>query len=485
MELAAEGVVRRRAGVLLHPTSLPGALGQGDLGPQAYHFVDWLAASGFAVWQMLPLGPVHSDGSPYQCLSAFAGNPQLISPHLLLERGWLPANAALDSQPTAVRQAFDRWYTAGSPQHDQSYRHFIQQHQSWLEDFALFVALRELHEGESWSSWPSALRDREPAALAHVREQQAELLAWISFQQYLFFEQWGSLKRYANQRGVELLGDMPIFVAYDSADVWSQRQLFLLDDKGMPTVVAGVPPDYFSTTGQRWGNPLYHWENLQKSEFAWWTKRFEHQLALFDQIRIDHFRGFEAYWEIEAHCDTAINGRWVPAPGAALFDSVLSRLGHLPVVAEDLGVITPAVEALRDRYHFPGMKILQFAFGGDASNPYLPHNHVINSVVYTGTHDNDTTLGWYRTADDKVRHHLLSYLGEPAEEMPWPLVRAAFRSVARLAVVPMQDLLALDGTHRMNTPGTTEGNWGWRFSWDQVDPNLAARLREMVRLYGR
>ncbi|TPW17511.1 MAG: 4-alpha-glucanotransferase, partial [Halothiobacillaceae bacterium] len=277
MELAAEGVVRRRAGVLLHPTSLPGALGQGDLGPQAYHFVDWLAASGFAVWQMLPLGPVHSDGSPYQCLSAFAGNPQLISPHLLLERGWLPANAALDSQPTAVRQAFDRWYTAGSPQHDQSYRHFIQQHQSWLEDFALFVALRELHEGESWSSWPSALRDREPAALAHVREQQAELLAWISFQQYLFFEQWGSLKRYANQRGVELLGDMPIFVAYDSADVWSQRQLFLLDDKGMPTVVAGVPPDYFSTTGQRWGNPLYHWEILQKSEFAWWTKRFEHQ----------------------------------------------------------------------------------------------------------------------------------------------------------------------------------------------------------------
>ena len=482
---------RRRAGVLLHPTSLPGSAGNGDLGPDAYRFVDFLAAAGITVWQMLPIGPTHEDGSPYQCLSVHAGSPMLVSIRLLCEWGWLdpckpPADG--DVQAHRLRRMNDarlRFMEGASEEDRADYRRFSETHAYWLADFALYCALRRDSGGHPWWEWSAPLRDRELKAVESARERLAEEIEQIRFEQYLFFRQWMEIKRYANERGIQLFGDLPIFVAHDSADVWAQRKYFELDESGHPTVIAGVPPDYFSETGQRWGNPLYRWKVMEEDNFYWWRQRIHTQRELFDLVRIDHFRGFQAYWEIPASEETAINGRWIEAPGLALF-RVLHREFHpLPFVAEDLGLITEEVHKLRTRFHLPGMKILHFAFGDDPGNPYLPHRHEHNSVVYTGTHDNNTTVGWFREQSPEVQQRVREYLGFPADLMPWPLIRSALGSIACLAVIPMQDLLELDGDHRMNTPGTSEGNWSWRFDWEQLPEGLAERVRHLVWLYGR
>ncbi len=478
-------LLQRRAGILLHITSLPGPGRCGSLGADAYRFVDFLAAAGHSVWQTLPVGPPHDDGSPYQCLSSHAGDPALINIDAMIEAGWL--NAGLAAEPwnmlfADARRGFERHAPA---EQQQDYAEFVAAEHHWLDDYALFRVLREEHHHAAWVDWPAALRDREPAALAAARRRCAAAIQLICFEQYVFFHQWLALKEYAHRRGVLLFGDMPIFVAHDSADVWAQRDYFQLDADGRPTVVAGVPPDYFSATGQRWGNPHYRWERMQQDGFQWWINRVKTQLRLFDLVRIDHFRGFESYWEIPADHPTAMHGRWIHAPGDALFQVLCACFDPLPVVAEDLGIITAEVEALRLSHGFPGMKILQFAFDGGPANPYLPHNHQALAVVYTGTHDNDTTLGWYGGLAAPVRAYVDDYLHAADEVMPWPLIRACMASVATLAVIPMQDALALDGAHRMNTPGTSAGNWRWRFEWTQLDDALAPRLCRLAELYGR
>lgn len=487
---ASSPLDRRRAGVLLHPTSLPGPGDTGTLGPDALRFMDFLDSAGISVWQMLPLSQPHDGGSPYQCMSVNAGHIDLICERSLVEWGWLDEvkeeggrrNPFHCDRLRLARQGF----LAGAGDADrEDFHHFVQRHGHWLEDYALYLALKQEHGGAPWWGWEASLRDRHPGALTRVRKRLAEVLDQYRFDQYVFYRQWGMLREEAMARGILLFGDMPIFVAHDSADVWAHRGLFDLDEAGQPRSVAGVPPDYFSETGQRWGNPHYDWSRMHGDGFQWWIERIAAQLELVDLIRIDHFRGFEAYWSIPAGETTAINGRWVKAPGEALFRALRQRFGRLPLVAEDLGVITPEVEALRDAFDLPGMKILQFAFEGGPDNPYLPHAHVPNGVVYTGTHDNDTTVGWFDSCDEALQEHVLEYLGRPGDSMPWPLVRAAFASVARLAVVPLQDLLALDGRHRMNVPGTTEGNWLWRFTWDQFEDGLADQVRELVGMYGR
>jgi len=478
---------RRRAGVLLHPTSLPSNGDNGTLGADARRFVDFLADSGFSVWQTLPLGPTHADRSPYQCLSVHAGNPRLIDFAGLEDCGWLPRGAtslalAGDDRRRLLAQALSG-YRAQDPGGDLD--RFAAAQAFWLDDYALYSALRHEHGQQSWWQWPAALRDRDAPSLSQARVRLAEEIQLVRFEQFLFFRQWRQLREYAHARGVRLFGDLPIFVALDSADVWAQRANFELDDTGQPREVAGVPPDYFSATGQRWGNPLYDWQRLQANGFRFWVERLHTQLALFDLVRIDHFRGFQAYWSIPASEPTAVNGRWVDAPGAALFETLRQEFGALPVVAEDLGLITPEVTALRERFALPGMCVLQFAFDGGPGNPHLPHNHVSNSVIYTGTHDNDTTLAWYEQLTAPHKQQVLDYLGHPAEQMPWPLIRAALASVARLTIVPMQDLLELGAGQRMNLPGSTGNNWRWRFDWARLAPGLGTRLRELVRIYGR
>lgn len=473
---------QRRAGVLLHVTSLP----SGNLGLDAYRFVDFLHSAGVTVWQMLPLGPTHTDGSPYQCLSAHAGNNRLICMEAVRQAPWADAASLQQTKISSLLvHAYAQFNRQAGEQDKQAFKTFCEAQSYWLDDYVLFREIRHLNLSTAWYHWPAPLRDREPAALARVRREREHALGVRRFEQFLFFSQWQQLRRYANERGVRLFGDMPIFVAHDSADVWAAPELFMLDPQGHPTHVAGVPPDYFSETGQRWGNPLYAWQKHIDEDFLWWQQRLQTQLTLFDLIRIDHFRGFESCWEIPAHCDTAVEGQWVPAPGDRLFSSLLARFGELPVVAEDLGIITPEVNALRQRYAMPGMKILQFAFGGDASNPYLPHQHCSRSVTYTGTHDNDTTLGWYQGLDEQVRTHVDTYFGHSDEAMPWRLIRAALASVSELSVIPMQDLLSLDSAHRMNTPGTTEGNWDWKFDWDMVEEEISQRLAALNMLYGR
>ncbi len=481
----------RRAGVLLHPTSLPGSNNQGDLGHEAYRFIEFLAASGITVWQVLPLGPTHPDGSPYQCLSVHAGNHQLISLDWLVDRHWLKA-ASIPNRLTAetrrkcLAEAFKGFQSLADSATRQTFDDFKQANSGWLKDYALFRVIREQYDSLGWLAWPKQLRDRDEKSLAQFATEHVDALEEEQFIQYVFFHQWLELRQYAHQHGVLLFGDMPIFVAHDSADVWADRQNFQLDETGKSLVVAGVPPDYFSATGQLWGNPHYDWDKMQADGFSWWVERMRTQLELFDLIRIDHFRGFEAYWEISAKAKTAVGGHWVKAPGKALLQRLYDEFRELALVAEDLGIITPEVEALRDLFELPGMKILQFAFGSGPENPYLPHNCSPNSVIYTGTHDNDTTLGWYQSCDKSLRELLDDYLGCSSEaRIPWPLIRAALASVARLAIIPMQDLLALDSQHRMNTPGTCEGNWQWGFDWSQVPTDLVERLRHLNTLYGR
>lgn len=485
---------RRRAGILLHITSLPGCLGNGDLGQEARHFIDFLVSVGISVWQTLPINPTHPDGSPYQCLSAHAGNPVLIDLQWLSDQGLLNHVDIHDDggRPLAHRRrcldvAFESFRQAAGRDMVTAYDEFVSENVTWLGDFALFIALREEYSGLSWQCWPEALRSRRATALKQARVRLADAIARINFEQFVFFRQWQLLRDYARDRGVILFGDIPIFVAGDSADVWSRQKEFDLDENGQPRVVAGVPPDYFSATGQRWGNPHYRWNRMEKGGFTWWLERFHGQLKLYDWVRIDHFRGFEAYWEIPSESETAIDGHWVKAPGrqllAALFDSVNSR--ELPLVAEDLGIITPEVEALRKAFNIPGMLILQFAFDGNAGNPYAPHNHEPNSVVYTGTHDNDTTLSWFEGLSNDQKAYVYRYLGNTTTPMPEALIQCALASVARLAILPMQDFLGLGQGHRMNTPGTTEGNWSWRFDWDQLTSDRVAMVRDWIRLYGR
>ncbi len=463
------------------------------MGPDAYRFVDFLAACGFSVWQTLPLGPTHADLSPYQCQSVHAGNERLISLERLVEAGWLAEDEGPDAQepPWAYRrrrlaEATDAIRRRGGAGDRQALEEFAACHNYWLEDYVLYQALRAVHRGQPWWTWPAELRDRDPEALDRARHSLGERIEHLRLEQFLFFSQWCELKRYANERGILIFGDMPLYVAPDSADVWAQREYFRLDEDGHPEAVAGVPPDYFSETGQRWGNPLYHWQRMKADGFIWWIARVRSQLEAFDLIRIDHFRGLEAFWEIAASETTAVNGHWVPAPGRKLLEALRNTFDRLPLVAEDLGFITQEVETLRDAFDLPGMKVLQFAFDAGPGNPYLPHNHVPNAVVYTGTHDNNTSLGWFHSLSGAERGYVQEYLGCSRDAMPAALCRAALASVAKLAVLPMQDLLRLGAEHRMNAPGThDEVNWRWRFEWEQLGPGLSEQFRHLNELYGR
>ncbi len=478
---------RRRAGVLLHPTSLPYAADEGALGPHAYHFVDFLRGAGQRLWQVLPLHPPHVDRSPYNACSAFAGDPMLVSAELAAEWGWIAKapSAAVGAAPAQWRTELGDTFERRAHEEDlQRYESFCRQNADWLDDYALYATLRAEY-ARPWTEWPARLRDRNPGALADARRRHAAEIRRQRVLQFAFFRQWQALRDYAASRDVALFGDIPIFVAPDSADVWTHRDLFKLDAVGTPTAVAGCPPDYYSATGQHWGNPLYDWARMRADGYRWWERRLALQLRMFDLVRIDHFRGFDASWEIPATAATAAEGRWTPGPGAHFFDAMRAALHELPIVAEDLGVITDSVHALRDRYGFPGMRVLQFGFDGNPNNPHLPHEHLANAVVYTGTHDNDTTLGWYRSLPTDLQARVQDYFACGAADMPWAMIRAALASTCRLAVVPMQDVLGLDGAHRMNTPGTTTGNWTWRFQWEQLTPEIVERLRRLTALYGR
>lgn len=494
----------RASGILLHPSSLPGPWGIGDLGPMAYRFVDFLAAAGQTLWQVLPLGPTGYGDSPYQCFSAFAGNPLLINIDDLIDHGLLTsaeARATLGKLPSdrvdfgalipakqaLLRSSFERFRSGHGTRFHQAYTAFCAANAEWLADYALFMAIKEAQGGGSWHDWQPELRDRQPAALECMRRELAGTIEYHQYVQFLFFRQWQALKEYANQRGVLIIGDAPIFVADDSADVWANRDLFFVDSSGMPTVVAGVPPDYFSATGQRWGNPLYRWDKMAETGYRWWVARMRQAFTLYDVLRLDHFRGFEAYWEVPASAPTAVDGRWVQGPGADLFKTLQAELGDLPIIAEDLGLITPEVEALRLAFDLPGMKVLQFAFGDDATNPYLPHNYTANYVVYTGTHDNDTSVGWFATLDANTRAAVLTYLGrdEQTVDIAWDLMRLGLMSVANYAITPLQDVLRLGSEARMNTPGRLGGNWAWRCAAAALSEELAHQLRSLTRAYGR
>ncbi|MGQ0658212.1 MAG: 4-alpha-glucanotransferase [Chromatiales bacterium] len=480
---------RRRAGILLHPTSLPHAPAEGALGRHAYHFIDFLRDAGQTVWQMLPLNPPHVERSPYRALSACGADPLLVSLELASQWGWLsrPPPEAF-AAPSARAHWLDELasgFAARARDEDLArYEQFCRAQADWLDGHVLFAVLRA-DQGRPWTQWPAPLREREPQAMDRERRRLAVSIHREQVVQFAFRRQWEALRHYAGANGVLLFGDLPIFVAHDSADVWAHREYFRLDSGGEPLVVAGCPPDYYSATGQRWGNPLYDWDQMAADGFAWWKRRMQTQLALFDLVRIDHFRGFEACWEIPVSAQTAAQGRWVKVPGRQLFDALTESLGPLPVVAEDLGIITSEVIALRERYGFPGMRVLQFAFDGNPHNPHLPHEHEANSLVYTGTHDNDTTLAWFESLPAPVRRHVMDYVGGDPAAMPWALNRLALASVSRLCILPLQDVLALGNGHRMNTPGTAEGNWRWRFDWSQLTSVIAGRLKDLTGLYGR
>lgn len=481
----------RRAGVLLHPTCLPGSLGV--LGAGARRFVDFLADSGITIWQTLPIGPTHQDLSPYQSLSAHAGNQDFIDLAELLQTGLL-ADAEL-AQPIAesrqqllaiAAQRFYEGHATGRNGLDLAgFEAFRARNDYWLDDFCLFCAIREVQESPGWLQWPEHLRDREPAALQAFVDQNQARLARIRFEQFLFNHQWQALRDYARSRNVLLFGDIPIFVAQDSADVWANRQFFKLDARGEPTVVAGVPPDYFSEEGQHWGNPLYNWQVMAEDGYQWWLQRLESQRHLFDLIRIDHFRGLQAYWEIPAEAPQPRNGYWVPGPSDHFLQACFDRFPDLPLVAENLGIISDDVEELRHRFRLPGMTVMQFGFDGSPNNPHLLHNHQPRDLVYTGTHDNDTTLGWYRSLDDRTRHYVNDYLATSGDGMPWPVIEAAFRSVCSLAVVPMQDFLGLGTEARFNTPGTITNNWTWQLDWNFPEKDLSKIIAESVKRHGR
>jgi 4-alpha-glucanotransferase len=502
--------LERSAGLLLHPTSLPGRFGIGEINGMAYQWVDTLVSAQQTVWQVLPLGPTGYGDSPYQTFSAFAGNPLLIDLTRLAHEGYV-APEALEEAPVFPEErvdfgpviiwkkplllgAYQQFTAHADPAEAADFDSFCAEHDGiWLQDYAFFMALKEHFHGEAWGTWPRELRRREPAALAMWGEQLVPAIMAHKFVQYQFFKQWGELKRYANEHGVLIFGDIPIYVSYDSADVWAHQLLFHLDEDGHPTVAAGVPPDYFSLTGQLWGNPLYHWDVMAAQDYQWWIERVRITLHQVDMVRFDHFRGFEAYWEVPAGEETAVHGRWVKGPGAALFEVLFNALGDpsagsgrgVPIIAEDLGVITPEVEALRDGFGFPGMRILQFAFEGDATNPYLPHNYERNCVVYTGSHDNDTTRGWFASAPEPEQAFCINYLSYTPDDMAWALMRLAASSVAALAIFPVQDVLSLGSEARMNMPSQAAGNWAWRLPANALSDDHIARLAELAETYGR
>lgn len=489
---------KRGCGVLLHPTSLPGAAGIGSLGEDARRFIDLLAGMGMSYWQVLPLTPPACGNSPYSAYSAFAGNPLLIDLKQIAAEGDLTLDCCgaglpekrVDFEAVAefklerLRQAGSSFLKHVPTARTQEFWHFCDT-TPWLHDFALFMAVKRHFKGKPWHRWSKGLALLTPETFEKASVDLGSEIGIQKYIQWQFFRQWRALRKHAESRGIAIIGDLPIFVAYDSADVWSRRDLFLLDEKGKPTCVAGVPPDYFSKTGQLWGNPLYNWDAVKREGYAWWIKRFRTMFDLFDVVRIDHFRGFEAAWHVPASHKTAQHGEWVKGPGADLFDVVFSDLGFLPIIAEDLGVITAEVEALRDRYNFPGMKILQFAFDSDPSNYYLPHNHIKNGVVYTGTHDNDTTRGWCDSLSTAQRRRVFDYLGCADADCVRELIRSALMSVADTAIVPFQDLLGLGSQARMNVPGQAFGNWDWRFTWEMLPDDFSEKIGSMVEIYGR
>ena len=502
----------RASGILFHPTSLPNDFGIGDLGKTAYQFVDFLERAKQTYWQILPLGPTGYGDSPYQCFSAFAGNTNLISPEILLEEELLtedeinekpdfPADRVdfgkvIEWKNNLLKKAYERFRLTTSVTLRGSFETFSQQVADWLDDYALFRAIKQTQDQKLWLEWETPLRMREENALLEAHEKLLDEIQAQKFYQFLFFKQWTRLKNYANGKGIKIVGDVPIFISLDSADVWCNPQEFKLNEDLSPKVVAGVPPDYFSKTGQLWGNPIYNWDKMRSDGFDWWTRRVSFTLKTVDIIRVDHFRGFAASWEVPGGDKTAENGRWVNVPGKELFRTLKNNLGELPVMAEDLGVITPDVEELRDEFNFPGMRILQFAFGGDTANIDLPHNYIKNCVAYTGTHDNDTTVGWFnsqagkgstRDAGEISREHdfCLKYLDSGGEEIHWNFIRAVWASVANTAITPMQDILGLGNDARMNLPASTSGNWNWRCEAGCFSEDYAERLKDLTEIYGR
>ena len=500
---------RRLSGILLHPTSLPGPYGIGDLGNGAYRFIDFLQQSDQKIWQILPLGPTGAGNSPYLAYSALAGNPLMISPDILYGDGLLTEGdlasikQVFNSQDSShvnyglvIQEKFAYYLKAfeafqekeGDDEYRQEFIQFCQDYKYWLDDYALYMALKEDSEGAAWFQWEESIAKREPEAIAKWQTKLVDEIEYQKFLQFCFFRQWRHLKQYANERGIQIFGDIPIYVAHDSVDVWANQSIFRLDDKtGAVSLMAGVPPDYFSATGQLWGNPVYNWEKLQQTNFAWWVQRIKGMLEYVDIMRIDHFRGFEAYWGVPEGETTAMNGQWFTSPGDQFFSILKQELGELPIVAEDLGVITPEVEALRDKYGFPGMKILHFAFDSDRSNPFLPYNYVNhNCVVYTGTHDNDTTLGWFEKRSFEDKQKVVDYLGCIGEKgIHWSLISLAMSSVANVAIFPLQDILGLGSWAKMNTPSTVENNWTWRYSYDDLNEGLRGHLAYITYLYGR
>ncbi|HPT30323.1 MAG TPA: 4-alpha-glucanotransferase [Prolixibacteraceae bacterium] len=491
----------RNSGILLHITSLPGKEGIGTLGKNAMEWIDFLQETKQRLWQILPLGPVNVGNCPYQCFSAFAGNPLLIDLQLLVNEGLLEDTdlAAIPkydirqvefSKVTSwktekLKRAFTHFREKDHPAMLQEYDRFLSEHSWWLSDFALFMAIRQDFPGKSWTSWPEELKRRNAEALSQIREKHSMEVDYQTFLQFLFFRQWNSLKNYANSKNVHIIGDIPLYVAGDSADVWANPHLFLLDDQLQAAKVSGVPPDYFSTTGQLWGTPVFNWENLKQQEYHWWLARIHFNLKMFDQVRIDHFRGLEAFWSVPAGEKTAERGEWVEARGTEMLEILRNQLGSIPLIAEDLGTITPEVERMRDRFNMPGMKVLQFGFSTDQTNEHLPHNFTANSVVYTGTHDNDTVWAWLHAAGSTEKKLAQEYLKNYHPRPVWGMIEMAWASVASTAIIPLQDLLELGAESRMNIPGIAEGNWGWRFRWDQIKNKHKVFLKEITVKYNR
>lgn len=500
-------MTERSAGILLHPTSLPGNFGIGDLGPEAYNFLNFLESAGQRLWQVFPLGPTGYGDSPYQTFSAFAGNPLLISPELLhqenlltkeeisnpphfdrthIDYGWV-----IDYKYSLLKKAYEN-FKNHKEKFQKEYDEFCKEHKAWLDDYALFMAIKDAHGGVAWTDWQEDIKLRKESAIKEWTEKLADSIEFRKFIQHIFFKQWHKLKDYAHSKNIKIIGDLPIFIAYDSVDLWANQNLFSVDKNGNLISVAGVPPDYFSATGQLWGNPLYKWDEMGKDEYKWWRMRIENLLELVDIIRIDHFRGFDAYWEIPAGSPTAETGRWVKGPGHKFFNAVKKHLGDLPIIAEDLGVITKSVEKLRDDFNLPGIKILQFAFGTGMENKFLPHNVIKNCIVHTGSHDNDTTRGYFEKAkEDKnsdifeFTKNYLDYFGDDAAIINEKLIKAAYMTVADMVVIPMQDVLNMGSEARMNYPGKLGGNWTWRFTWEQISHDLASRYKNYTILYDR
>ena len=493
----------RSSGILFHPTSLPGKYGIGTLGKEAYAFIDFLKKSKQKLWQIFPLGPTGYGDSPYQSFSSFAGNPYLIDFDLLIEahllseedlkdiffgdnEEYIDYGAIYNQKYPLLRKAYENFKSSDNNEMKGSLENFKRENSSWLNDYSLYISLKNHFNGLPWNEWPQDIKNRENAAMEHYKNELADDIEYHNFIQFLFFKQWGDVKRYANENGIKIIGDIPIFVAADSSDAWANPEIFLFDKERKPVKVAGVPPDYFSATGQLWGNPLYNWEKLKETNYSWWVERVRANLSTCDIIRIDHFRGFEAYWAVPYGDDTAINGQWEPGPGIDLFNAIKSQLGELPIIAEDLGLMTQGVIDLREATGFPGMKILGFAFDSGEENDYLPHTYTRNCVVYTGTHDNDTLVGWFQKAKEEDREFARNYLNSRAdEEIHWDAIRGAWSSVACMAISPVQDFLGLGSEARINTPGVASGNWQWRLKQGVLTDELAEKIAKLTKIYSR